>query len=227
MCFLCVTESGNPGGLPATYSGTVSDFSNADSVIFRPPLIAADEQRLQQQHPDAVNDYRLLRTEQDSRWLNGTQFALLYVQWTASAYWIQPTRLQSPAEDTLFFRRSTISTTVPCCYLRDNKKYSNLLPNLGHIVHLKLIDAHGGTFSRSTLAAKDKTATVIWVSLFVSETVMAEYQERWHLRQNTTNNIHTTMPRIELFFLFLLLSVFFLSYFYSSASFSYGGSGQF
>jgi len=62
-------ESGNPGGLPATYSGTVSDFSNADSVIFRPPLSREREQ--QQQQLDAASDYRLLRTEQDSRWLNG------------------------------------------------------------------------------------------------------------------------------------------------------------
>jgi len=67
-----VVESGNPGGLPATYSGTVTDFSNADSVIFRPPLVASDrhQQPQQPQHPGA-NDYRLLRTEQDSRWLNG------------------------------------------------------------------------------------------------------------------------------------------------------------
>lgn len=79
--YLSVLESGNPGGLPATYSGTVSDFSNADSVIFRPPL-TSDEQQ-QQQHPDAVNDYRLLRTEQDSRWLNGNclLFAFLCVHW--------------------------------------------------------------------------------------------------------------------------------------------------
>jgi len=68
--FRCNVESGNPGDLPATYSGTVSDFSNADSVIFRPPLIS-DEQQQQQQQLGAVNDYRLLRTEQDSRWLNG------------------------------------------------------------------------------------------------------------------------------------------------------------
>jgi len=78
--FLSTLESGNPGGLAATYSGTVSDFSNADSVIFRPPLVG-DEQQQQQQHPYAVNDYRLLRTEQDSRWLNGNflLFAFLCV----------------------------------------------------------------------------------------------------------------------------------------------------
>ena len=75
-----VLESGNPGGFPATYSGTVSDFSNADSVIFRPPLIAdkhprRQQQQQQEQHP-AVNDYRLLRTEQDSRWLNGNYLAI-------------------------------------------------------------------------------------------------------------------------------------------------------
>jgi len=67
--FLSVVESGNPGGLPATYSGTVSDFSNAESVIFRPPLTSDKQQ--QAQHADVVNDYRLLRTEQDSKWLNG------------------------------------------------------------------------------------------------------------------------------------------------------------
>jgi hypothetical protein len=58
-------ESGNPGGVPATYSGTVTDFSNADSVIFRPTLV--DDSR-------RSNEYRLLRTEQDSRWLNDPKF---------------------------------------------------------------------------------------------------------------------------------------------------------
>lgn len=53
-------EKGNPGGVATTYSGTVTDFSNSDSVIYRPPLTG----------PDA-KEYRLLRTEQDSRWLNG------------------------------------------------------------------------------------------------------------------------------------------------------------
>jgi len=70
---VCAEETGNPGGLAATYSATVTDFSNADSVIFRPPLVADDQQQQQhqQQDADAVSDYRLLRTEQDSRWLNG------------------------------------------------------------------------------------------------------------------------------------------------------------
>lgn len=56
-------EKGNPGGVATTYSGTVTDFSNSDSVIYRPPLTG----------PDA-KEYRLLRTEQDSRWLNDPQF---------------------------------------------------------------------------------------------------------------------------------------------------------
>lgn len=56
-------EKGNPGGVATTYSGTVTDFSNSDSVIYRPPLVGPDSK-----------EYRLLRTEQDSRWLNDPQF---------------------------------------------------------------------------------------------------------------------------------------------------------
>jgi len=74
VCTCDTVETGNPGGLAATYSATVTDFSNADPVIFRPPLATASDQQQQQQQEQEQErrDYRLLRTEQDSRWLNGT-----------------------------------------------------------------------------------------------------------------------------------------------------------
>ena len=62
---LAVTDRGNPGNIASVYSGTSTDFTNSDPVIYRPPLF---------RQPDmsgSAPDYRLLRTEQDSRWLNG------------------------------------------------------------------------------------------------------------------------------------------------------------
>lgn len=35
---IILTEHGNPGGLPGLYSGSVADFTKADSVIFRTDL---------------------------------------------------------------------------------------------------------------------------------------------------------------------------------------------
>jgi len=64
-----VTDRGNPDNIASIYSGTATDFTNSDHVIYRPPLYRHIEQS------DGVPDYRLLRTEQDSRWLNGESCA--------------------------------------------------------------------------------------------------------------------------------------------------------
>jgi semaphorin 6 len=60
-------ERGNPGGVGAVYTGTATDFTNSDPVIYRPPLSVLQ--------PSGVTaEYRLLRTEQDTRWLNDPHF---------------------------------------------------------------------------------------------------------------------------------------------------------
>ena len=139
FCFLCDLESGNPGGLPATYSGTVSDFSNADSVIFRPPLVSDEQQPQQQQqeqqHPDAVNDYRLLRTEQDSRWLNGN--------WRCSAFnrveptvAVQPSFFPANSNVTKSIRTPAILVNLPFWSQLPQRWYFVCLPNLLLLIYV-------------------------------------------------------------------------------------------
>jgi len=60
-----VTDSGNPENIASVYSGTSTDFTNTDPIIYRPPLYR------QPAESGRIQDYRLLRTEQDLRWLNG------------------------------------------------------------------------------------------------------------------------------------------------------------
>jgi len=67
--FAVVTERGNPDNIASIYSGTSTDFTNTDPVIYRPPLFRSPEES------SHVPEYRLLRTEQDSRWLNGKQIS--------------------------------------------------------------------------------------------------------------------------------------------------------
>ncbi len=75
--FLCVfkmfpldiSEHGNPGGLPGLYSGTVAEFTKADTVIFRTNLYNLTTG--QSVHP-------FKRTiKYDSKWLDSTYFLLL------------------------------------------------------------------------------------------------------------------------------------------------------
>lgn len=61
-------ERGNPENIASIYSGTSTDFTNTDPVIYRPPLFRRPDES------SHIPDYRLLRTEQDSRWLNDPQF---------------------------------------------------------------------------------------------------------------------------------------------------------
>lgn len=94
---ICIIEHGNPGDVPSIYSGTVTDFTNSDPVIYRPSLhrpnvavtVASptvkrvDEDRqatfnrnnrgsiLGHTSSTSSESYRLLRTEPDLRWLNG------------------------------------------------------------------------------------------------------------------------------------------------------------
>ena len=58
-------DHGNPENIASIYSGTSTDFTNTDPVIYRPPLFRRPAES------GYIPDYRLLRTEQDSRWLNG------------------------------------------------------------------------------------------------------------------------------------------------------------
>jgi len=69
---VAVTDRGNPDNIASIYSGTATDFTNTDPVIYRPPLFR------QSKAEDSIPDYRLLRTEQDSRWLNGESDIVTY-----------------------------------------------------------------------------------------------------------------------------------------------------
>jgi hypothetical protein len=56
------SESGNPSSIASIYSATVTDFTQTNKIIYRPPLLNADAQQV---HPFM----RTLHT--DHKWLNG------------------------------------------------------------------------------------------------------------------------------------------------------------
>lgn len=63
-------EKGNPGGLPALYSGTVAEFTKADTVIFRMDLY---------NHTSGQRAYNFKRTiKYDSKWLDKPNFVGSY-----------------------------------------------------------------------------------------------------------------------------------------------------
>jgi len=76
------TERDNPDNIASVYSGTATDFTNSDPVIYRPPLFKDPEV------PDGIPDYRLLRTEQDSRWLNGESCRPISETGRSSGGWV-------------------------------------------------------------------------------------------------------------------------------------------
>jgi len=63
-------EHGNPGGLPALYSGTVAEFTKADNVIFRTDLYNLTTKR---------REFMFKRTiKYDSKWLDKPNFVASY-----------------------------------------------------------------------------------------------------------------------------------------------------
>ena len=86
-CSAVCIDVGNPENIASVYSGTSTDFTNTDPVIYRPPL----SRRPAESGGGRVPDYRLLRTEQDSRWLNGQCVWKIFI----SRKWMHPVAKQT------------------------------------------------------------------------------------------------------------------------------------